>query len=200
MREAGNIRAVEQLDIDWMGFIFHPPSPRHVFDSTDVETVRRCRRTKVGVFVDADLDAMMATAGRYAFDCVQLHGSESPAICHALRTRGCTVIKAFSVASAADLKRTDDYEGAASLFLFDTKSNVCGGSGQRFDWSLLHNYHGHTPFLLSGGIAPGCVDELLRFRHPMMTGADLNSGFEIAPAVKDTVALAAFVKVLKNAE
>jgi phosphoribosylanthranilate isomerase len=197
MREAENIRAVEQLDIDWIGFIFYPPSPRYVSGDADAETVRRCTRKKVGVFVDAGVGAMTATAERYGLDCVQLHGNESPETCLAMQARGYPVIKAFSIATAEDLKQTKAYETAAAYFLFDTKCEGFGGSGRRFDWSVIHDYDGRTPFLLSGGIAPGCEDELLHLRHPAMTGVDLNSGFETAPAVKDTVALAAFVKKIR---
>lgn len=197
MREAGNIRAVEQLDIDWMGFIFYPHSPRHVACEADAEAVRRCRRKKIGVFVDAGIDEMVATAIRCGLDCVQLHGHESPETCRAMQTRGYPVIKAFHIAVADDLTKTKTYESAASFFLFDTKCAGYGGSGQRFDWSVLYAYDGRTPFILSGGIAPGCMDELLQFRHPALAGMDLNSGFELAPAMKDTVALAAFVEKIR---
>jgi phosphoribosylanthranilate isomerase len=198
MRDAENIRAVERLNIDWMGFIFYPRSPRCVPAGDGVDAIRHCRRKTVGVFVDAGADEMTATAWRYGLDCVQLHGSESPATCRTMQARGYPVIKAFPVATADDLAPTAAYEAVASLFLFDTKSDRRGGSGRRFDWSILHSYQGRIPFLLSGGLAPGCADELLRFRHPMMAGADLNSGFELAPAVKDVAALAAFVKTVKG--
>ncbi|MDR2119798.1 MAG: phosphoribosylanthranilate isomerase [Tannerella sp.] len=198
MREAANIRAVERLDVDWMGFIFYPPSPRHVSGSeADAEAIRRCGRTKVGVFVDAPVGEMAYAAARYGLDCLQLHGSESPDTCRAVQTLGYPVIKAFHIADADDLKRTADYDGAASFFLFDTKCDGFGGSGRRFDWSALHAYDQPTPFILSGGITPQCADELLRFRHPAMIGADLNSGFELAPALKDAGALDAFIRKLK---
>ncbi|MDR0757563.1 MAG: phosphoribosylanthranilate isomerase, partial [Tannerella sp.] len=165
MREAGNILAVQQLDIDWIGFIFYPPSPRHVSGDAAAEAIRRCTRTKVGVFVDAGISAMVATAEYYGLDCVQLHGNESPETCLSMQTRGYSVVKAFSVATAGDLQRTKAYEAAADCFLFDTKCEGFGGSGRRFDWSALHGYDGRTPFLLSGGLAPGCEDELLQLRH-----------------------------------
>ena len=200
MREAGNIRAVERLDIDWMGFIFYPRSPRHVSCEADVEAAGRCRRKKVGVFVDAGIDEMLAVAARCELDCVQLHGNESPETCLAMQARGYPVIKAFHVSGTADLKKTKAYEAAASCFLFDTKCAGYGGSGRRFDWSALSGYDGPVPFILSGGIAPGCVDELLRFSHPALYGVDLNSGFEIAPAMKDALALAAFIEKIRTKE
>jgi phosphoribosylanthranilate isomerase len=195
MREDANIRAVERLDIDWMGFIFYPASPRYVPDGeVYIASVRRCTRKKTGVFVNAATDGMLEKAARFGLDYVQLHGNESPDTCRIMQANGFPVIKAFSIASADDLKRTEGYETAASFFLFDTKCAGFGGSGRRFDWSALSHYHGNTPFLLSGGITPDCADDILRFRHPKMAGIDLNSGFETSPAVKDVDALKMFLE------
>ncbi|MDR3269812.1 MAG: phosphoribosylanthranilate isomerase [Tannerella sp.] len=199
MREVENIRAVERLDIDWMGFIFYPRSPRYVPDE-DVyaKAVRRCAKVKAGVFVNAGRKEMLEKASRYGLDCLQLHGNESPGVCEALQRQGYRVIKAFAVATAEDLAQTAAYESCADYFLFDTKCNTCGGSGKTFDWTLLDAYHGETPFLLSGGIHPGSIPDLLRFEHLRMAGIDLNSGFETAPALKDVRRLEIFINQLKN--
>jgi phosphoribosylanthranilate isomerase len=197
MCDAENIRAVEQLDIDWMGFIFYRRSPRYAGDA-DTEIIRRCIRKKVGVFVNAPVEEILTKAAHCKLDYVQLHGDESPAICRDLTVHGLPVIKAFPIASTDDLKRTEDYESAASFFLFDTKCEGYGGSGQRFDWSVLANYQGNTPFLLSGGLTPDAADEVRRFRHPMLAGIDLNSGFETAPAMKNTTTLAPFIKHIRQ--
>ena len=201
MRETDNLRAVEQLDIDWMGFIFYPCSPRYVSAETaDATAIRRCRRTKVGVFVNAGADEIDAAQALYALECVQLHGNESPSDCAALQRKGLCVIKAFAIATADDLRQTDAYASCADYFLFDTKCDAYGGSGRRFDWSVLKHYHGHTPFLLSGGLAPACIEDLLRFDHPTLAGIDLNSGFETAPALKDVDALNRFIRKIKQNE
>ncbi|MDR2764183.1 MAG: phosphoribosylanthranilate isomerase [Tannerella sp.] len=199
MREAENIHAVARLDTDWMGFIFYPASPRCLPDGETCATlIRQCTKTKVGVFVDAGAEEMLEKAARYGLDYLQLHGHESPDLCETLRQAECRVIKAFPVATAADLEQTAAYESCAAYFLFDTKCDTYGGSGRRFDWRALEAYTGRTPFLLGGGLRPESAEELFRFRHPQWTGVDLNSGFETAPALKDVVPLERFIYQLRN--
>lgn len=194
MREPENIRAVAALPVDWMGFIFYPKSPRFIApDEADVETIRRCPRKKVGVFVNAPLEQMLEIVGRLGLDYLQLHGSESPDTCYALQKRGLVVIKAFSIATEEDLKAVEAYEGRTDYFLFDTKTPAYGGSGKQFDWKVLHAYTGQTPFLLSGGLHAGSAEALLAFHHPRLAGIDLNSGFETSPAQKDVRLLTAFI-------
>jgi phosphoribosylanthranilate isomerase len=199
MRDPENIRRIERLDIDWMGFIFHPRSPRYVPDDEPfVDAVRRCTKVRVGVFVNTPADEIKAKALRYKLDILQLHGDESPADCDTLRQQGYRIIKAFPVATTADLSRTAAYAACVHAFLFDTKTGRHGGSGRRFDWSLLHACPPGTPFLLSGGISPESIPDLRRFSHPQMAGIDLNSRFESAPAVKDATALEQFVTQFRN--
>jgi phosphoribosylanthranilate isomerase len=201
MREAENIRDVEQLDIDWMGFIFYAPSLRYMPDDEACsEAVRRCARRKTGVFVNAGTDEITEKISRYGLDSVQLHGREMPETCLTLRQQDVTVIKAFSVAAASDVEQTEAYETCVDYFLFDTPSDAYGGSGRSFDWALLDAYAGATPFLLSGGICPASMGDLFRFAHPRWAGIDLNSGFETAPAQKNVAALSAFIRQVRNNE
>ena len=150
------------------------------------------RPKRVGVFVNASQEEIMEVAQQYRLDYLQLHGHESPDFCYALQKRGYALIKAFSIATAEDLAHTADYAGRVDYFLFDTKCAGYGGSGQRFDWSLLQDYQGETPFLLSGGIRPEMAADLQRFHHPRWAGIDLNSGFESAPGVKQAETLRSF--------
>ena len=140
----------------------------------------------------------MELAQRYQLDYLQLHGQESPDFCYALHKRGYALIKAFSIATAEDLAHTADYADRVDYFLFDTKCVGYGGSGQRFDWSLLQNYQGETPFLLSGGLHPNSACELQAFHHPQWAGIDLNSRFEVAPGVKDPERISALLMQLNN--
>lgn len=203
MRETDNIRQISELDIDWIGLIFYPPSPRF-FESTgrpevvsDLLSALPRRPRLVGVFVNESVEKMMQTANRYKLDYLQLHGHESPDDCYALQKRGWAVIKAFSVATKEDLIQTEAYAGRADYFLFDTQCSGYGGSGQSFDWSLLASYRGLTPFLLSGGIRPESLASLSAFRHPQLAGIDLNSGFETRPGRKDPDKLNAFIRQIK---
>ncbi len=191
MREAANIRAVEALGISWMGFIFWPKSSRYVSELPGY-LPERCKR--VGVFVDADMAEILGKTDSFGLDVIQLHGKETPEMCRMLREgTGKTIVKALNIASEDDLLVAKDYEGAVDYLLFDTKAQMVGGNGKKFDWTVLEHYDGATPFLLSGGIGPDDAARVRGFHHKKMAGIDLNSRFETAPAMKDVEKLKSFL-------
>lgn len=192
MRDAENIRQLEALGIDWMGMIFWPKSKRYV-STPPVYLPQHVR--KVGVFVDASLDAIRQHVEDYQLDIVQLHGQESPDMLKVLKPL--TLIKAFNIATPEDLQKTEPYEGLADYFLFDTKGKSVGGNGEKFDWSVLDNYQGETPFLLSGGIGPEDMQDVKTFHHPKCIGIDLNSRFETEPGLKDITKLKQFLEAIR---
>ena len=191
MREAENIREVEALGIQLMGFIFWPKSSRYVSECPSY-LPSKCKR--VGVFVNEDIEEVRHKAQEYALDFIQLHGSESPE--YASQLREWKVIKAFNIATADDFSQTQVYEGTVDFFLFDTKGKMVGGNGEKFDWSVLSAYKGKTPFLLSGGIGPDDAERVKAFHHPMCVGIDLNSRFEQSPGLKDVTILKEFIEKL----
>ena len=170
MRDAQNIRDVEKLGVDWIGMIFWPQSKRFV---AEVPSYLPKHQKRVGVFVDAPLEDIRQHISDYQLNIIQLHGQESPDYVKALKPH--TTIKAFNIAKADDLVQTEQYEGIADYFLFDTKGLMVGGNGQKFDWSVLTAYHGKTPFLLSGGIGLDDAESINSFHHPNCIGIDLNS-------------------------
>ena len=193
MREAENIREVEGLGIDLIGFIFWPKSSRYVSERP-AYLPTNCKR--VGVFVDEDIEVVKEIAHDYALDYIQLHGHESTAYCAQLK--GLKLIKAFNIATAKDFEQTKSYEKLVDYFLFDAKGKSVGGNGTKFEWSVLDNYHGPTPFILSGGIGPDDATSIRRFHHPRLAGIDLNSRFELAPSLKDVTALQKFLNELNR--
>ena len=198
MREAENIREVEALGVDLMGFIFWPKSSRYVSEHP-AYLPTQCKR--VGVFVNEDADTIKKIAGDYALDYIQLHGHEAPDIVRRLRSLcgdSIAIIKAFNIATAEDLEATKPYEGIVDYFLFDTKGKSVGGNGEKFDWSVLADYVGETPFLLSGGIGPDDAERVRTFNHPKCIGIDLNSRFELSPAHKDIDKLKSFLEKVKK--
>ncbi|MDR1224215.1 MAG: phosphoribosylanthranilate isomerase [Tannerella sp.] len=198
LRNPENIRLIEALDIDCAGFIFYRKSPRCVSDGEECrEAIRRCTKPKVGVFVNETPENMLRKAGLYRLDGLQLHGDESPETCNALRQAGYFILKAFPVASAGEFPETRNYAGCTDYVLFDTKCAACGGSGLRFDWSLLERYTGRTPFFLSGGLAPDSIHDIRSLQHVRFAGIDLNSGFEQSPAVKDVRKLERFIREIR---
>lgn len=198
MRDEGNIREVESLGADWMGFIFYPNSPRYVGEKISYLPVQM---KKVGVFVNEQVDQIISNAKINRLDIVQLHGDESPDDCRALRDNGYKVIKVLGMSAEKPFPHelTKRFDGACDYFLFDTRTpQRYGGSGRKFEWSLLANYLGTTPFLLSGGISGEDVEAVKRFSHAQFAGIDLNSAFEIAPANKDVELLRAFIKQIRT--
>ena len=191
MRDAENIHEVEALGIDLIGFIFWPKSSRYVSERP-AYLPTNCKR--VGVFVDEDIEVVKKIAHDNALDYIQLHGHESTAYCAQLK--GLKLIKAFNIATAEDFGQTKSYEKLVDYFLFDAKGKSVGGNGTKFEWSVLDNYHGPTPFILSGGIGPDDATSIRRFRHPQLAGIDLNSKFEDAPALKNIQKLKTFLEQL----
>ncbi|WP_436414328.1 phosphoribosylanthranilate isomerase [Petrimonas sp.] len=193
MRSAENIRQIEQLGVDWMGFIFYPKSPRFVSEFPSYLPVKTKR---VGVFVNETKDNITKTATRFALDFVQLHGNESPEFCVEMGKIGLKVIKAFSIGNEFPSEEVNRYEGVCNYFLFDTKTPQHGGSGRKFNWEILSNYIGNTPFLLSGGISPKDAESIRQFNHPKLIGIDINSKFETNPALKDVELVKIFINKL----
>ena len=192
MTDGDNIRAVEALGVDVIGFIFYPRSPRCVcgMPSYLPEYARRA-----GVFVNAGYDEIMRLRDAFGLEYVQLHGSESPELGLRLHAEGVRVIKAFGLdadARALPLPGAE-WEDACDLYLFDPRTDSYGGSGRSFDWRVLDRYEGCVPFLLSGGIGLEMKDEVKVVVHKAFAGVDLNSRFELSPGVKDVSKLTAFL-------
>lgn len=212
MRDADNIRDISALGVDMIGLIFYPPSPRYVqqFSSgagiiPDYAPDMGKTPLRVGVFVDDMPQNIVTRVYNYKLDYVQLHGNEPRETLENLRATidpdikpKIKIIKAISVSSAEDIKKYKEYVGAADLFLFDTKCKTVGGSGEQFDWQVLQAYDGDVPFLLSGGIGPDDAERVKNFHHPKCIGIDLNSKFEIEPALKDVEKLKQFLVKVKK--
>ncbi len=191
MHDGENIRAVEALNIDWMGFIFYPPSKRYV-EVLPSYLPKEAKR--VGVFVNESIETILNKATLFSLDIVQLHGDESPELCQELMDKQIRVMKVFGVATTFPSEMIAQYENSCNYFLFDTQTSDYGGSGRKFDWDILQHYHGNTPFLLSGGIGPDDVSALQEFSHPLCIGIDINSKFELSPAIKDIQSIEQFIK------
>lgn len=212
MRDADNIRDISALGVDMIGLIFYPPSPRYVqqFSSgagiiPDYAPDMGKTPLRVGVFVDDMPQNIVTRVYNYKLDYIQLHGNEPRETLENLRATidpdikpKIKIIKAISVSSAEDIKKYKEYVGATDLFLFDTKCKTVGGSGEQFDWQVLQAYDGDVPFLLSGGIGPDDAERIKNFHHPKCIGIDLNSKFEIEPALKDVEKLKQFLVKVKK--
>lgn len=195
MRNADNIREVESIGIDMMGFICWEGSPRFVREVPAY--LPKCQR--VGVFVNPTLDYVQKQTEAFGFSYIQLHGTESPEFCQAVQEKtGCKVIKAFSLPPNANAPSPTGEGWGEAILLFDTKCPTVGGSGRQFNWDLLSHYRGSLPFLLSGGIGPEDAERLSKWHHPKCIGFDINSRFELAPGIKDTEKIKQFITAIRK--
>ncbi len=201
MREPENIREVAELPIDLMGGIFYHKSPRFIGDRKDTAQAFSELHPKVspvGVFVNPELSYLQEMKEQFSLKYLQLHGNESPEFCKKAGEIA-PLIKAFGLNDSFDFSKLSEFKDLVDLFIFDTSCKEYGGSGKKFDWTLLEKYNGNTPFLLSGGIGPNDISAVLSVNHPSLSGVDLNSGFESVPAVKTEPELKSFIlKLLKK--
>lgn len=200
---ACTLRAALGAGADLVGFVFFPPSPRHLA----LETARRLaadargRAAVVALTVDApdeDLDRIVAAVDP---DWLQLHGRETPERVRAVKARtGRRVVKAVGVSGPDDAAAARAYAGAADRILFDAKAPrgaaLPGGNGRAFDWTALAGLDLPVPFMLSGGLTLANLREALA-----VTGApavDVSSGVESAPGVKDPDRIRAFIETVRR--
>jgi len=184
----------------FVGFVFYPPSPRHV---TPEQAATLCAGvppgiSKVGLFVDAEDALVKAALDAAPLDLLQFHGRESPERVSDVRRRfGRPVMKAIAVAAAEDLALAQRYYGSADRLLFDAKpprdmvGALPGGNGLAFDWKLLGERRWPVPWMLSGGLTAENLAEAVATTHA--AEVDVSSGVESAPGVKDPNKIAAFL-------
>ena len=183
MKFKNNISEINNLNPDFMGFIFWPNSKRFFSEKTiDISNTIK----KVGVFVNQDYDLIINKINQFNLDFVQLHGNESSEFCNKIKAH-CRVIKVFNIGKEFDFKKLNLFEKVCDYFLFDTKGESYGGNGIKFDWKILKKYNSKKPFLLSGGIDILDFSEILniqKLKIPLL-GIDINSKFETKPGLKD---------------
>jgi phosphoribosylanthranilate isomerase len=190
---------------DMVGFVFFPPSPRHVgLDAARALGAQVQRRAlKVALSVDAD-DALLANSiEALRPDLLQLHGHESVARIRDIKqTFGLPVMKAIAVETAADLAALPGYAAVCDRILFDARApkeaTRPGGLGATFDWQLLRGLDLKLPFLVSGGLDAGNVAEAVRVTQA--GGVDISSGVESAPGIKDPDLIRAFIRAARAQE
>lgn len=202
MRDAQNIREVDALGVDMIGFIFWPGSKRYCAE----KPAYLPKANRVGVFVNAAISEIVEKVREYELYIVQLHGDEDLAYVSKLHkeldaanVKRPIVIRAIQVSSRSQVIKANMWDGFVDGILFETPTNGYGGSGESFDWSLLSSYRGKAPFFLTGGIGPQSLEALKEFSHPRWAGVDLNSRFEIEPGLKDVALLKPFIEELRAA-
>lgn len=180
MKFPDNIHEVGALQPDYMGFIFYSKSKRYVGEDFSSKSLEKLPENikKVAVFVNEDINQIIAIQKQFSFDFVQLHGNESVETCFEIMQNNIPIIKAFSVDETFDFEILESYKSVCDFFLFDTKTPKYGGSGQVFDWRLLEKYKLEKPFFLSGGLSSNNIGKIKYTKYPMLIGLDFNSQLE----------------------
>lgn len=152
---------------------------------------------RVGVFVDPGLEEVYEVVVRAGLQCVQLHGSESPAFCEAV---GVPVAKTLRVGPGFDPTEAEAYRGAVGMLLLDTLvPGQAGGTGIAFDWSAVTGaLPADVPIAVGGGLRPATVGSAIAALRPF--AVDVSSGVESAPGIKDHELLRAFVAAVRFAD
>lgn len=204
LRSAADVTSAVEAGAAFLGFNFFPKSPRSVSpdEARELALDVPAGVAKVGLVVDADdrlLDELLTVV---PLDIVQLHGQETPARVTEIRARtGLPVMKALGIAGTEDLPKIETYGAVADMLLIDAKpapgAMLPGGNGVPFDWRLIAGRDWPCPWMLAGGLTPGNVAEAMR-----LTGApvaDVSSGVEAAPGMKDASLVADFIRAARGA-
>lgn len=205
MTSAGQVLQLDDMGVEFAGFIFYPKSPRYVYkfmSRPEIKKIKGRGINKVGVFVNAPVEEVLQAVDDCGLYLVQLHGDETPKYCEKIADY-VTVVKAFRLRENENvLWKVKDYRDIADMFLFDTDGAGYGGTGRKFDWKMLQGLTIGKPFFLSGGIEPGDTDKLKTFvKDPVakdLFSIDVNSKFEISPGIKDMNKLKDFITAIKQ--
>jgi len=192
---------------DYVGLVFHGPSPRNV----DLATARtlagkaRGRAKIVALLVDPDDRRLSEVIAGVDPDLIQLHGSETPQrVAEIARLAKRPLMKAVKVAEPADAEAALAYVGKADLIVFDAKvaegrvGALPGGNGAAFDWMALQTVRGKLAYMLAGGLTPVNVAEAIRLTDA--TAVDVSSGVESRPGEKDAELIRRFLHAAKTAK
>jgi len=192
MREGSNIRELVKLKPDYMGLIFYPASSRYA-GNADPNVLSDLPDDIIltGVFVNGSESEILQAITKYNLKAVQLHGNETPEFCSSLRETviqnniHVQIIKAFGIDDEFEFDILEGYLSVVDYFLFDTRTAAYGGSGKKFSWEILNRYRLDKPYFLSGGIGLSDLSELKLLADERLYALDINSRFEISPALKD---------------
>ncbi|WP_439923792.1 phosphoribosylanthranilate isomerase [Nitrobacter sp. JJSN] len=194
-----------QAAADMVGFVFFPPSPRHLELSRARELGAQVRghAGKVALTVDADDATLGGIVEALRPDLLQLHGKETvDRIREIKQTFRLPVMKAIGVETSADLAALPGYAAVADRVLFDARppkdATRPGGLGVPFDWHLLENLSLEIPFMLSGGLTADNIHDAVQITRA--GGVDVSSGVESAPGVKDAGMIRDFIRAARAAE
>lgn len=188
---AEDLQAACKAGADALGFVFYAKSPRNLSIEQAAGLIQRMPPfvQSVGLFVNADPAFVRSVLSAAPLDLLQFHGDETPEYCKQFNR---PYLKAVRVKPGVDLlKYAQDFADARALLLDAYVPGVPGGTGERFDWSLIPASL-PKPIVLSGGLNPDNVAEAVHSVKPW--AVDVSSGVEAAPGIKHAAKVAAFIE------
>ena len=204
MTSAAQVHQLDELGVEFAGFIFYPKSPRFVHKQMDTAAIKAIKGNinKVGVFVNANADELLKKVDDCGLYLVQLHGDETPRYCEKIANY-ITVVKAFRLSEDDNIEwKIREYMDVVDMFLFDTEGAGYGGTGKKFNWDKLKGLNIRKPFFLSGGIQPDDVENLEAFSKETVStnlfAIDINSKFEEYPGMKNIDKVKLFTEKVKT--
>ena len=188
--------AAARLGVDFIGFIFYPPSPRYVTPERAAEVLRAMRETcgpaaprAIGVFVDTSPGDIARVRRIARLDGTQFSGDEPPATVAAVQPLR---IRSLSLETLDRFGRYD-----VDAYLCDAHAPLeKGGTGRTYDYDRLRPYAAEFPLMVAGGLTPETVGQVVASLRPW--GVDVSSALEAKPGVKDHARMRAFVEAVRN--
>lgn len=201
IRTPADLDAVSRSGARWIGMVFFTKSPRHL-SLDEASTLRRHAEDnglnvdRIALVVDADDAALDAVVDAVNPAMIQCHGKETPERLAEIRSRyNVAIMKAIRVANAETLNDALRYDAAVDWMLFDSApvdASLPGGTGHAFDWGLMAQWGGRSPWMLAGGLSDGNVAEAIQISGA--AAVDVSSGVEKSPGIKDHAAIQRFVQ------
>lgn len=199
------VRAAVDGGAAFLGFMFFARSPRNIAPDAAgrLAPPARAKGVKiVAVMVDPTDNELDAVVAGLEPDLIQLHGKEPPARVRQIAERtGRGIIKVAGVSEPSDIDAARAYEPLIEHLMFETKppkdADRPGGLGVAFDWTLLKGRRFERPWFLAGGLDPWNVGDALAASGAPL--ADVSSGVERGPGLKDPALITAFLDAVRRA-
>lgn len=187
----------------YIGFVGFKQSPRYIppHEAAVLQKKIPSNINVVYVLVDPSYEDIEAITKHFTPDFLQLHGEELPTRVQKLQQKfHIPIIKALPVRNKEDVDICDAYGMVADMLLFDTKapegSDLPGGNGIAFDWSLLTQRNFPLPWMLSGGLNAENIAKAVRISGA--TAVDISSGVETGPGTKAPDKIKQFLETTKE--
>ena len=202
--QLSDVHTAAQLGVDAVGLVFYPPSPRAVTQAQAQALIAAVPAfvSVVALVVNMPREQLIELADNVPFDIIQFHGDESPEQCQQLASSvNKRWIKALRINTEQDTleivnTQIDNFAavGASSILLDAYHQHKYGGTGARFDWSLIPR-NSALPIILAGGLD---AQNAAATRDLSIYGVDVSGGIEIDKGKKDPAKMRAFMKAVKR--